>query len=91
MLDFLSKNFNLILPLIVFLVGWVLPVPKFFSLGRKAADTIPPALAKIIAERLRAFERGLLESKVDGNKDLVHNNTVKEELRSVKLDLGLKE
>lgn len=91
MLDFFKENFNLIIPLIVFLVGWILPVPKFFLLGQRAAETIPPALAKLIAERLRAFERGLLEANVKGDISLVDNNTVKKELKKVKLDLGLKE
>ncbi|WP_319372161.1 hypothetical protein [uncultured Ilyobacter sp.] len=90
-LDFLSGNAALLWPLAVFLVGWILPVPKFLALGRKAAETIPPSLAKLIAERLKAFERGLLNSDVDGDINLVDNETVKNELKKVKLDLGLKE
>lgn len=90
-LEFWVKYGTLITPLAVFLVGWLLPVPKFLALGRKAAEAIPPTLAKIIAERLKAFERGLLESDVNGDANLIDNDTVKKELNKVKLDLGLKE
>lgn len=90
-LDFIGGNASLLWPLAVFLAGWILPVPKFLALGMKAAETIPPSLAKLIAERLKAFERGLLNSDVNGDINLVDNETVKNELKKVKLDLGLKE
>ena len=91
MLDFIKENFNLIAPLIVFVTGWLLPAPKFFEFGKKVAKKMPPSLAKLIAERLDALEKGLLEHEVKGNKDLVDNESIKNELKRVRLDLGLKE
>ncbi|HAS80385.1 MAG TPA: hypothetical protein DCR90_05740 [Fusobacteriaceae bacterium] len=90
-LDFFSQYGGLIAPLIVFLVGWVLPTPKFFKLGEKVAETIPPTLAKLIAERLKAFERGLLEQDFNGDKTIVSNSQVEEKVKNLKIDLGLEE
>ena len=45
----------------------------------------------MLSERLRAFERGLMLADVNGDTNLVDNDTVKNELKKVKLDLGLKE
>ncbi|OYT15426.1 MAG: hypothetical protein B7C24_13085 [Bacteroidetes bacterium 4572_77] len=88
-LEFFNQYGILITPLVIFLIGWVLPAPKFVGLGRKVAETIPPQLAKLIAERLKAFERGLLEDNFRGNKDIVSNLQLKDKIKGLKLDLGL--
>ncbi|GLI54766.1 hypothetical protein PM10SUCC1_02810 [Propionigenium maris DSM 9537] len=91
MFDFVKENLNLILPLATFLAGWILPVPLFLKLGESVSESIPPALAKILSDRLKAFERGLMMADFRGDTNLVDNDTVKNELKKVKLDLGLKE
>lgn len=91
MLDFLKENSNLILPLVVFLFGWILPVPRFKLFGKQVGDQLPPKVRKMLAERLKAFQRGLEEADVKGDTNLVDNETVKNEMKKMKLDLGLKE
>ncbi len=68
-----------------------MPVPRFKKLGEQAGEQLPPKLTKILLKRLRAFERGLMLADVNGDTNLVDNDTVKNELKKVKLDLGLKE
>lgn len=90
-LEFFSQYGILITPLVIFLIGWVLPTPKFFKLGNKVAETIPPQFAKLIADRLKAFERGLLETNFRGDKNIVSNLQVKEGIKGFKMDLGLED
>ncbi len=91
MIDFLKENLNLFLPLTTFLAGWFLPVPLFLRLGKSVSESIPPALAKILSDRLKAFERGLMMADFKGDTNLVDNETIKKEMKRVKLDLGLEE
>ncbi len=91
MLDFLKENSNFILPLVVFLFGWILPVPHFKLFGKQVGEQLPPKVRKLLADRLKAFQRGLEEADVKGDTNLVDNETVRNELKKVKLDLGLKE
>lgn len=91
MLDFLKENINFIWPLGIFLLGWLLPTPKFFKLGQKAAESIPPQLAKLIAERLRAFEKGLLEENFRGDKTIIGNTQFKDGVKGLKMELGLED
>lgn len=90
-LEFFNQYSALVIPLVIFLVGWLLPAPKFFELGEKVAETIPPKLAELIAERLKAFERGLLEEEFQGNKSIISNLQVKEKMKGLKIDLGLED
>ena len=91
LMNFIRENTEFFWMLLVFLGGWILPVPQFKKLGEQAAEQLPPKLTKMLSERLRAFERGLMLADVNGDTNLVDNDTVKNELKKVKLDLGLKE
>lgn len=91
MLDFLKEHFSSIWPFALLLIGWVLPTPKFKLFGKQIGEQIPPKLAKMIAERLRALESGLLAANFKGDINLVDNDTIKNELKKTKLDLDLKE
>lgn len=90
-LEFFGQYGALITPLVIFLIGWVLPTPKFFQLGEKVGETIPPTLAKLIAERLKAFEKGLLDEELNGDKSIVSNSQVEEKVKNLKIDLGLED
>lgn len=90
-MDFVRENSGMFWGLLIFLSGWVLPVPRFKELGKKTGEQLPPKVIKMLSERLKAFERGLLLAHVNGDTNLVDNETVKNELKKVKLDLGLKE
>ncbi len=91
MFDLIKENLNLILPLATFLIGWLLPVPLFLRIGKSVSETIPPSLAKILSDRLNAFEKGLMMANVKGDINLVDNDTVKRKMQKVRLDLGLEE
>ena len=88
-MEFLQENWGTLTPLVVFLVGWLLPNPKITGFGKEVGKKIPKSIRKLIAEKLDAFEQGLLDSEVEGNKDLTHNDTVRKLARGVKIDLGL--
>ena len=90
-LEIFVKYGTLIVPLVVFLAGWLLPAPKFFSLGKKAGEKIPTKIAKLIVERLDAFEAGLLKKEFHNDYSVVSNTQIVEEVRKVKVDLGLEE
>lgn len=90
-INFIRENSEILLGLLIFLAGWILPVPRFKNLGQQVGEQLPPKLVKLISERLRAFEHGLILSDVKGDTNLVDNETIKNELKKVKLDLGLKE
>ncbi len=91
MLDFLKEHYSTIWPFILLLIGWMLPVPRFKVFGKQVGTQLPPKVVKLLSERLRAFERGLILAHVNGDINLVDNETVKSEMKKVRLDLGLKE
>jgi hypothetical protein len=88
-MDWLKENYQLLLPLITFLTGWLLPNSLIFAFGKKTGKNIPKELRKLIAEKLDALERGLLDADVEGNKEVVDNNKVQELIKGTKIDLGL--
>ena len=90
-IEFLSGNATLLWPLGIFLVGWILPVPKFMLLGEKAGEHIPADVKKLLNDRIDAFQEGLLNENFRGDKTIVSNEQVFEAVQKVKLDLGLKE
>lgn len=90
-MNFIKENSSMFWGLLIFLSGWILPVPRFKKFGEQVGEQLPPKVIKMLSERLRAFERGLMLADVNGDINLVDNETVKNELRKVKLDLGLKE
>ncbi len=88
-MDFIKDNIAVILPLLVFLIGWLLPAPRFFELGQKTGEKIPESLAKLIAERLEAFRNGLIEQDWRGDKTLISNTQFSKATDKLKIDLGL--
>lgn len=90
-INFVKGNPQIFWGLLIFLFGWILPVPRFKKFGEQVGEQLPPKVKKMITERLRAFQRGLEEADVNGDTNLVDNETVKNEFKKVKLDLGLKE
>ncbi len=91
MLEFMKEHFNTIWPIMAILIAWLLPAPRFKKLGKQVGEQLPPKLAEMLSERLRAFERGLMLAHVKGDTNLVDNKTIKNEMKKVKLDLGLEE
>jgi len=91
MLDFLKDNIGVITPVIVFLVGWLLPPLRFNTIGLKLRNNVGKDIAKVAAERLDALEKGLLGQDVNGNSDLISNDQLKVEVNKMRIDLGLKE
>lgn len=90
-LGFFGSNAALLWPLGIFLIGWLLPTPKFKKLGEKAGESLPPKLRKLIAERIDAFEKGLLQEQVEGDCNLIDNSQLSQSVKDLKVDLGLKE
>ncbi len=90
-MNFIKENSSMFWGLLIFLSGWILPVPRFKKLGEQVGEQLPPRVIKMLSERLRAFERGLMLADVNGDTNLIDNDTIKNELKKVKLDLGLKE
>ncbi len=90
-LNIIKEHFNVIWPVLSILIAWLLPTPRFKQLGEKVGEQIPPKLAKILAERIKAFERGLETVSVNGDINLIDNKTLNKEIRKLNLDLGLKE
>ena len=88
-MDFLQENWQTLLPLVTFVIGWLLPNAKIRLFGEKVGEKIPTSLRKVIADKLDAFEKGLLDADVDGNKEVTHNDTIKSLARGIKIDLGL--
>ncbi len=91
MLDFFKEHFNTVWPIMAILIAWLLPAPRFKLFGKQVGEQLPPKVRKLLAERLKAFQRGLEEADVKGDTNLVDNETVKNEMKKMKLDLGLKE
>lgn len=89
MMDFIKENAHYAIPVVIFLVGWLLPPLKFNALGKIARDKIGNDMSNLIAKRLDALEKGLLDLDVDGNSNLVSNDDISKELKKVKIDLGL--
>lgn len=90
MKDFLLNNWQYITPLLTLIVGWLVPNDLLYSLGAKVRTKLPRDISKLIASKLDAFEHGLLDSKVEGNRNLIHNNDFKKDSDKLKIDLGLK-
>jgi len=90
MLDFLKDNIGMVVPFIVFVIGWLLPPLKFNEIGKKVRGMIDSKIAGMVAERLDAFEKGLLGKDVDGNSDVISKDQLKEEVEKMKIDLNLK-
>ena len=90
-INFVKGNPQIFWGLLIFLFSWILPVPRFKKFGEQVGEQLSPKLVKLISERLKAFERGLMETNVNGDINLVDNETVKNEMKKVKLGLGLKE
>lgn len=90
-MNFIKDNFSFIWPTLSIFIAWLLPAPRFKKLGEQAGEQLPPKLVEMISERLKAFERGLMLAHVKGDTNLVDNETIKNEMKKVKLDLGLKE
>ena len=80
-----------VFPLVVFLVGLFLPIPKFTKYGKKSAESIPPVLAKLIADRLEAFKRGMLEESHQGDANIISNDQLINGVEKLKIDMGLDE
>lgn len=90
-MEFINENLGLLTPLAVFLIGWLLPPLRFNALGKTIGTKLPENVKVLIAERLDAFEKGLLNLTVDGNKSLISNDQLKDESEKLKIDLGLEE
>jgi hypothetical protein len=90
-MEWLKENWIILIPLITFIIGWLFPNPKITEFGQKIGKDIPQPIRELIAEKLDALEQGLLNADVDGNKEIVDNNTVKEIVKGTKIDLGLTE
>lgn len=90
-LNFAIEHKELIIAGECSLVCWLLPNPKLTWLGKKASSKIPPKVAKIIKEKLDAFEEGLIACEFDGNKNIIHNDQIKEKTEKLKIDLGLEQ
>jgi hypothetical protein len=88
-MEYVSKYGVLLLPILGFLIGKYLPTAQFNSLGKKVHDKIPESVAKLIAERLDAFEQGLLDQDFRGDKTLIGNSQLTNGVKSLKTDLGL--
>lgn len=88
-LNIAKEHQEIILTGITFLIAWLLPNPKIKWLGKKTGEKIPKKLAMTIKEKLDAFEEGLIEENVNGNKDIISNEQLKEKSNKLKLDLGL--
>ena len=90
-LELFSGNAVLLWPLVIFLAGWLLPIPKCRALGERTGETLPPKLRKIIAKRIDAFEKGLLQEQVGGDHNLINNLQLSKSVEGLKVDLGLEE
>lgn len=88
-MEWLKENYQLLLPLITFLAGWLLPNSLIFAFGKKTGKNIPKELRKLLAEKLDALEQGLLNADVEGNKEIVDNTKVQELIKGTKIDLGI--
>lgn len=88
-LNIAKEHQEIILTGITFLIAWLLPNPKIKWLGKKTGEKIPKKLAMTIKEKLDAFEEGLIEENINGNKDIISNEQLKEKSNKLKLDLGL--
>ena len=90
-IEFMSKYGTLIAPVMVFLIGWLLPTPKFASLGKKTGEHIPDNIKKLINERIDAFQEGLVNDDFRGDKTILGNSQLVNGVKTLKVDLGLEE
>ena len=88
-LNFAQEHQEVILTGVTFLIAWLLPNPKIKWLGKKTGEKIPKKLALVIKNKLDAFEEGLIEDHVNGDKNLISNEQLKEKSDKLKIDLGL--
>lgn len=88
-LNLVKENKEIIITGSTFLVAWLLPNPKLKWLGQKAGEKIPKKVAKLIKEKLDAFEEGLITDSVNGNSNLISNEQLKENKKKLEIDLGL--
>lgn len=90
-LNFAVEHKEIIITIGCSLTAWLLPNPKLTWLGKKAGSKIPPKVAKMIKEKLDAFEEGLIIENVNGNSDLISNTQLKEKKKDLEIDLGLEQ
>lgn len=88
-IEFLSNNQEILISVGLFITGWLLPTPSLFKLGQKTKEKLPKKVTKEIVIKLEAFVQGLKDSHVDGNYNLVDNNKIDTEFKSLKKNLDL--
>lgn len=74
-----------------FILGWILPNPRVWKIGKEVGDKLPEKLKKELADKLDSFEQGLRGKEYLGDKSIASNEQIKEETEKLKVDLGLKE
>lgn len=76
---------------IMFLLGLMLNIQIFRSLGSKLGEVLSPRKKKFAIDILKQLEAGLLEADFRGDKTLVSNGQVQEIFKETKINLGLRE
>lgn len=88
-LELILQNQEIVISFSLFLVGWLLPTPNIFKLGKKVNSKLPAKINCELIIKLEAFVQGLKDSSVDGNYELTDNKTIDSKYKSLKSDLGL--
>ncbi|WP_319370616.1 hypothetical protein [uncultured Ilyobacter sp.] len=90
-IEFFGKYGVITVPIIMFVVGVLIPKEKVFVIGSKAGKKLPKNISLQLAEYMNSFEQGLLDATYEGDKSIVSNNQVSEAVGKIKIDLGLEE
>ncbi len=82
----LFASWQLFMPLLAFLIGWILPNEKVCELFRKLGVKMPKSMREIVAAR-----QGLLGVHYSGDSNSAGNNDIENTFDKLEVDLGLGE
>lgn len=74
---------------LAFLIGALLPNKKVNLFGKKIGEKLPKQFSKVVADKLDSLEQGLRGIEFEGDKNIVSNQQVTDEINKVRVDLGL--
>lgn len=88
-MEFLSKYWVMLSPVITLIIGILIPKQKVFSFIKKISSKLPWKSKKLLAEYLNAIEQGLVNDSYNGDYSIISNDQVSEAIGKARTDLGL--
>ncbi|MCJ8343688.1 MAG: hypothetical protein MJH09_12725 [Cetobacterium sp.] len=88
-LKFAQEHQEIIITAGGFILGLFFTKIKANLLGQKIASKLPKKACIQLADYLDAFEQGLRNKHVNGNKDIITNEQLSKETEKLKINLGL--